>query len=116
MTYLLCVDDQWDELPLRAPKPGYLAVKSSEEAWQIICQRGMPEAMDLDHDLGNGDDIMNLLNRIRDEMQYPLPPPPVVVYVRSKNNQAFPKVKAFFESWAKAFGYELPVCYNQPIG
>lgn len=116
MSYFLCVDDQYDELPLRAPKPGFVAVKTSDEAWEMINKQGMPEAMDLDHDLGGEDDIMKFLNRIKYEMAYPLPPPPHVVYVRSKNNLAYDKIKSFFVSWAKALGYEEPEVYNQPIG
>ncbi len=116
MSYSLCVDDQHDELPLRAPKPGFVAVKTSNEAWEMVNQRGIPEVMDLDHDLGGEDDIMKFLNRIKYEMAYPLPAPPCVVYVRSRNNQAFDKVKSFFVSWAKAFDYEEPEVHNQPIG
>lgn len=113
--YSLCVDDQHDELILRAPRPGFLACKSSSEAWQILLEKGIPEEMDLDHDLGLGDDIMILLNKIRDEWPG-FPSPPKRIYVRSKNPTAFKKLESFFHSWAKTLNCDLPEVINSPIG
>ena len=115
MTYKLYIDDQLDEVDSRKTPSGFIGAKSSDEAWNILMGKGIPDVMDLDHDLHDGDSIRILLNRIKNEYEFPLPPPPKVVVVHSMNNVAYDWIVDFFKSWCNVFDYEYPVFVKRDL-
>lgn len=103
MTWKLWVDDQLDdpETPVRHTPEGYFGARSSEEAKALVLAKGPPTHMDLDHDLGETDRIMDFLAWLSNE--YPDGPVPSY-WVHSRNPVAAKNVEAYLASWKKSLG------------
>lgn len=97
----LWLDDQLDdpETPERHPPEGFLGARSSEEAKALVRKHGMPEFLDLDHDLGGDDTARVFLSWLSE--RYPNGPIPSY-RVHSRNVVGAPAIESFMTSWAKS--------------
>jgi hypothetical protein len=107
MTYSLWIDDQLDELPARKVPEGWLGAKSSSEAILIVKEKGPPEYMDLDHDLGGYDTIFGFLKWLR-EYHFENPP---YCKVHSHNPIGAENIKHFMRDWVR----ELKATKGEPF-
>ena len=97
----LWLDDQLDDenCPNRHTPKGFIGAKSSEEAKNLVLQRGLPRHMDLDHDLG-GDDNVRIFLKWLSEDYYPAKIPTFEVH--SANVMAGPWISSFIKSWRQS--------------
>ena len=98
MTWQLWVDDQLNdpETPERHTPKGFLGARSSQEAKDLVKARGMPFFMDLDHDLGETDRVMDFLVWLYQEH----PDGPVPQFqVHSKNPIGTANIISYLRSW-----------------
>ena len=108
MTWKLWLDDQLNdpEVPVRHTPEGFVGAKSSANAIKLVEEHGLPFFMDLDHDLGGGDTVMELLRW----MQRKYPEGPVPEYrIHTQNVVGEPAIRSFMASWEKSIG--LPALY-----
>lgn len=101
MNYKLYIDDQLDdvEAPERHTPEGFIGVKSSQEAIELVKKNGLPSEMDLDHDLGEDDNVMIFLHWLSNEF----PCGPVPDYkVHSANPVGSKNIISYLESWKKS--------------
>lgn len=96
MTWKLWLDDQLDDpiCPVRTTPDGFLGAKSSGEAIILVNKLGLPEFMDLDHDLGEGDDALVFLNWL--SFNFDKPPE---YKIHSQNPIGQKRIISFMESW-----------------
>lgn len=101
MPWKLFLDDQIDDpnTPSRHAPYGFLKAASSYDAKMLVVIGGMPDYMDLDHDLGGGDDAVIFLNWLAEE--YPNGPVPKY-NVHSANPVGVARIKSFMNSWQKS--------------
>lgn len=64
MTWHLFLDDE--RFPAK-PRPETVICRTAAEARDAVSARGCPAEMDLDHDLGDGEDAMGFLRWFADE-------------------------------------------------
>lgn len=92
----LFVDD------IRNPtEEGYVIARSSDEAIMIVKEKGWPEFMSLDHDLGSDDTTMVFLKRLVDEIWDGKKSPPNY-FVHSANPVGSLNIKSFMDSWKRS--------------
>ncbi len=97
----LWIDDQLDDphTPLRHTPPGFLGARSTDEAVKLVEEHGLPEYMDLDHDLGGDDRVMVFLRWLSETF----PDGPVPKYrVHSENCVGRPAIDSFMSSWVRS--------------
>jgi hypothetical protein len=97
----LWIDDQLDDpnTPNRHTPEGFLGARSTDEAITLVEQHGLPEFMDLDHDLGGDDRVMIFLRWLSD--RYPEGPVPKY-RVHSENCVGRPAIESYMSSWVKS--------------
>lgn len=97
----LWIDDQLDDpaTPNRHTPEGFLGARSTAEAIALVEQHGMPDFMDLDHDLGGDDRVMVFLRWLAD--RYPDGPVPRYRY-HSENCVGWPAIDSFMSSWLRS--------------
>ena len=99
----LWIDDQLDEVPGRKTPPGFLGAKSCEEAKELVIAHGIPEFMDLDHDLGE-ESVMTFLKWLADEF----PDGPVPEWeVHSQNPIGKQNINSFLDSWKRSLAFDI---------
>jgi hypothetical protein len=99
----LWIDDQLDEVPGRKNPPGFLGAKSVEEAKELVIAHGIPEFMDLDHDLGE-ESVMTFLKWLADEF----PDGPVPEWeVHSQNPIGKQNINSFLDSWKRSLAFDI---------
>ena len=99
----LWIDDQLDEVPGRKTPPGFLGAKSVEEAKELVIAHGIPEVMDLDHDLGE-ESVMTFLKWLADEF----PDGPVPEWeVHSQNPIGKQNINSFLDSWQRSLAFDI---------
>lgn len=101
MTWKLWVDDQLDdpETPNRHIPEGFLGAASTEEAKELVTFKGVPDFMDLDHDLGGNDTVMAFLRWLSNTY----PDGPVPEYrVHSQNPNGIMNVISYLDSWKRS--------------
>lgn len=103
MGWKLWLDDQIDDpsCPARHPPEGFTGAKTVYEASVLISNLGMPDFMDLDHDLG--DDQPNGMGLCRWITSYDLGAPVVTRPIRFRIHSANPVGKANMESILNSF-------------
>jgi len=64
MSWRLWLDDQYDEpdMTFRHPPPGFIPARSSDEAMNLVSEKGIPTFISFDHDLGNDDNAILFVN------------------------------------------------------
>lgn len=94
----LWLDDQAEdvELPRRHAPVGWISATSSEAAKALVEANGAPYIMDLDHDLGEGDDALMFLRWLADTVAIP---PKYLVH--SMNPIGRERIVSFMECWKK---------------
>lgn len=95
------LDDQIDdpETPDRHVPIGFVGARSSTEAIFLVNLNGLPEFLDLDHDLGGPDTAMQFLYWLARTF----PDGPVPGYrVHSQNPVGALNIEAFMRSWQKS--------------
>lgn len=75
--------------------------RSSEEAKQLVLERGMPELMSLDHDLGGDDTTFVFLHWLTREYWNGTDPAPRY-RIHSANPEGCVNLEAFMKSWRKS--------------
>ena len=102
MTWKLWLDDQLDDpdAPARHTPAGYTGAKSSEEARELVIKHGIPQIMNLDHDLGDDDDAMKFLHWLALEFATEGPVPDFLVH--SANPIGSQNISSFMRSWARS--------------
>lgn len=80
------------------PDASWTVAHSSDEAINLTIAHGFPAEMDLDHDLGDGDTVMNYLKWLAD-VYYDRTP---VWKVHSRNPEGAKNIVAFLNSWIKS--------------
>ena len=101
MGWKLWVDDQYDDpnTPNRHPSASFLPARNVEEACILINKNGMPDFMQLDHDLGNNDKITTFLRWLA----YEYPNGPIPEYnIHSENPVGKKNAESIMKSWAKS--------------
>lgn len=101
MTYKLFIDD------VREPTEGgacwwksdYIVARNVKEAIEIITEKGYPQHMSLDHDLGEDETVMEFLHWLAGNY-YEEGPPDYVVH--SANPIGRDNIIAFMNSWDKS--------------
>jgi hypothetical protein len=92
----LWLDDQIGEVPARAVPEGYVGARTSAEAKLLVIQLGLPEYMDLDHDLGGEDTAMIFLKWLTEK--FPKGPCPKFD-VHSENPAGAASIKSYLNTW-----------------
>ncbi len=101
--WYLWIDDQLDEVPARKTPPGFLGAKTCEEAKELVIAHGIPEFMDLDHDLGE-ESVMTFLKWLVDEF----PDGPVPEWdVHSQNPIGKQNINSFLDSWKRSLAFDI---------
>jgi hypothetical protein len=103
MTYSLWVDDQADELPARKVPEGWVGAKSSSEAIAIVQEKGPPEWMDLDHDLGGSDTVLVFLRWLRENHFNDIPRG---CRVHSQNPIGADAIRHFMHDWKREIEFQ----------
>lgn len=100
MTWKLWLDDQINDpyCPDRHTPKGYVGASSVQEAINYVNAFGVPEVMDLDHDLGEDVTVKDFLNYLVDNY-YDNPP---VWFVHSANPIGRDYINSFMRSWLKS--------------
>lgn len=81
------------------PNPLYTVARSSSEALALCAERGLPEWMSLDHDLGGDDTTMVFLKGfIKLFPKGPVPP----YYVHSANSIGKENIISYLESFKRS--------------
>lgn len=95
MTYALYLDD------IRNPKnpKDWVIARSSRDAIQVIVEKGIPNYMSLDHDLGEEDTTMVFLKAFT--AIYPEGPIPLFS-VHSANPIGKQNIEAYLDSWKRS--------------
>ena len=102
MTYKLFLDDQCNnpDIPFRHPPEGFIPVKSSAEAIELIKSKGkLPEFLSFDHDLGGEDSAMVLIDWMIDN-HYDEEIPDYQIH--SANPVGALNIHAKMQSWLKS--------------
>lgn len=105
LSYKLWIDDQcWDkDLPERHAPSGFVALDSVKSAQEWVEKFGMPEFLDLDHDLGEIDGrpstVMEFLNWLFNRFPESKPP---AFSVHSQNPVGKENITSFLKSWKRA--------------
>lgn len=97
----LWIDDQLDDpsTPNRHSPKGWVGARSSVEAIAIVESQGLPEALGLDHDLGDHDTVMVFLKWLAETF----PQGPVPTWsIHSENVEGRKSISAFLSSWEKS--------------
>jgi hypothetical protein len=116
MTWKLFLDDQWQdkEMPFRNPPSGFIPAANCAEAIALVYEFGVPEFMDLDHDLGDGKDAMHFLKELelynclsyeRKECMKSVP----AWKVHSMNPVGRDNINAFMKAWARDMGDNINI-------
>lgn len=101
MAWKLWIDDQLNdpETPNRHAPVGFVGVENNYLASMLIGKFGPPEFMDLDHDLGDGDNVMEFLKLLANMF----PDGPVPAYnVHSENPVGKKNIESFMDSWKRS--------------
>lgn len=109
MTYNLFIDDIRDPHYRECRQSGvnprleWVIARTSEEAKKIVLERGMPDRMALDHDLGCVDTVPKFLHWLayeyfEDGMKIP------EYTIHSANPVGANNMRSFMESWKKSEG------------
>lgn len=101
MTWNLWIDDQLDdpETPIRHTPEGFFGACSSEMAKTLVLAKGLPTFMDLDHDLGEKDTVMDFLRWLTSNF----PDGPVPAYlVHSQNPEGVKSIVSYLDSWKRS--------------
>lgn len=100
MTWKLWIDDQLDDpvTPTRHTPIGYFGAKTVQEAKALVERYGMPEFMDLDHDLGTGGETPEFLRWLEEKFPDRLPPE---YCIHSRNSVGVRNMISFLESWKR---------------
>ena len=80
------------------PDDSWSVAHSSKEAIELTVANGFPELMDLDHDLGEGDDVLIYLKWLADNYYDSTP----MWSVHSRNTEGEKNINAFLLSWIKS--------------
>jgi hypothetical protein len=97
----LWIDDQLDDpaTPNRHTPAGFLGARTTSEAILLVEEHGLPEFMDLDHDLGGDDRVMVFLRWLSDRF----PDGPVPRYrIHSENCVGRLAIESFMSSWLRS--------------
>jgi hypothetical protein len=109
-SWKLWLDDQaFDvDVPNRHAPKGFVAAISTAQAKNLVENFGAPYMMDLDHDLGGGDDAVEFLKwmmwndvdykQLGDGMRGP-----IEFSIHSENPIGVMRIKSFMDSWEKAW-------------
>ena len=100
-SWKLWLDDQLDDItcPNRHTPIDFYGAKSTQEAWLLVSEYGVPEYMDLDHDLGNDDNAMRFLRMLSNVF----PNGPIPDYsVHSENPVGKKNIESFMDSWKRS--------------
>lgn len=105
MTWNLYLDDKRTPAPLYLGRDWILA-RTSEEAKVMVLERGMPENMALDHDLGllpsgEKDRAIDFLKWLAHEYWDGVQPVPAYT-IHSSNPAGAPNLDSFMDSWARS--------------
>jgi len=95
----LWLDDQLDTIPSRFTPEGYVGAKSSLAARELVLKKGLPEIMDLDHDLGGEDTVMIFLKWLAGK--YPNGPVPEY-HIHSENVAGQKTIQSYMDSWKRS--------------
>lgn len=100
----LWLDDQLDDpaAPARHTPAGYIGARSSAEARDLVIKYGVPEFMNLDHDLGENDRAMDFLHWLALEFATEGPVPNYVIH--SANPVGSANISSFMNSWFRSVG------------
>jgi hypothetical protein len=100
MKWNLWLDDQINDPDAenRWTPENYVGAESSDAAIHLVQKFGPPELMDLDHDLGEGDDAMIFLKWLSDNYYDQIPG----YVVHSSNPVGRKNIISFMESWRKS--------------
>lgn len=102
VSYKLWIDDQLGdpETPTRHTPEGWVGAASVEEAVAIVETYGYPpEEMDLDHDLGPNETVMEFLSWLSWEYIDVIPR----YKIHSMNPVGVERITSFMESWKRAW-------------
>lgn len=101
MPYKLWLDDQYDhpDMIFRHPPAGFIPARSSQEAIRLFQEKGLPEFISFDHDLGEGDNAMAYLRWIAQAAYNEKVPE---YQVHSANPVGRDNIIAYMESWKKS--------------
>ena len=99
MAWKLWLDDQSFDIEERKAPKGYMPATSISEAKRFVNVLGLPEFMDLDHDLGKDETAMDFLKWLQTEY----PDGPIPEYnVHSENPIGKLNILSFIKSWKKS--------------
>lgn len=87
------------------PDEDWIICRSTHEALDTIRDKGIPDFMSLDHDLGGDDTTMVFLKRLVDEIWDGQSIPPKY-QVHSANPIGTQNIISYMESWVKSTGGE----------
>lgn len=83
------------------PDNDWVVCRSTQEAIEIIVQKGLPDFMSLDHDLGGDDTTMVFLKRLVSEVWDGKSNPPEY-QVHSANPIGTKNITSYMDSWKKS--------------
>lgn len=83
------------------PDDNWVVCRSTQEAIEFVSQKGMPDFMSLDHDLGGDDTTMVFLKRLTNEIWDGKSIPPKY-QVHSANPVGAKNIVSYMESWIKS--------------
>lgn len=100
MAWKLWLDDQLDDpdAPLRHTPEGFLGARDVEEAKALVIKLGVPDFLDLDHDLGS-ENAMEFLKWLVYEYGCESPPD---YTIHSANSVGAANLDSFMRTWKKA--------------
>jgi hypothetical protein len=101
MSWKLWLDDQHDEpeMVFRHPPKDFIAARSSAEAIQLTQEKGLPNFISFDHDLGGPDDAMKYISWISHALYDSTVPD---YQVHSANPVGRDNIVSKMESWKKS--------------
>ena len=104
-SWKLWLDDQLadPDCPIRHVPDGFIGAANVDEAIALVKENGIPEFMDLDHDLADGKDAMTFLHWLADEYWTEDDSIPDFS-VHSANPIGKQNIESFMKSWKRAYG------------
>lgn len=104
MTWKLWIDDEAfsPEAIVRHSPEGFKVAETSTSAMNLVLSFGFPQFVDFDHDLGGDDCAMKFLNQLRDCYDLHMIKP-FDYNIHSQNPVGTQNIKAFMDSWNRAY-------------
>jgi hypothetical protein len=104
IAWKLWIDDLWfdRDAPERHPPDGFIPAESCSRAKELVIERGLPEFISFDHDLGDGHDSPEFIRWLVNDYVYETHETFVPEYaVHSANPSGRLTIISLMDSWSK---------------